>query len=105
MLCATFSHRSRCPHRFNFTAAKSKIFKQVLLAENTPASLKKFFASALYDRMLHTLMLYFTAIFQKDVLTKNLDKAKRHHLEGYSPQAGEFRHFHHVSTGCNKFKL
>lgn len=95
-----------CFCRFNFSSAKSKVFKQVLLAENTPGSLKKFFASALYDRMLHNLMLYFIAIFQKDVLAKNLDKARRHHLEGYNPHAGEScsERAHHgsrgKSTGC-----
>ena len=59
---------------------KSRVLKA--LDERVPNNFRKFFASSQYDRLLQTLMLYFTAIFQLDWVAKSTDKAKKTHLEG-----------------------
>jgi hypothetical protein len=36
---------------------------------------------------LQALLLYFISIFQREALSKSMDRARRQHIEGYDPYA------------------
>lgn len=66
--------------RFNLGQTKARVFKE--LDEKTPPTFRKFFQSALYDRMLQTILLYFTTTFQAEWVVKTMEKSRKQNLEG-----------------------
>jgi hypothetical protein len=52
--------------RFSLGAAKVKVLKG--LEEGVPQAFVRFFNSALFDRLLHGLVLYFVALLQQELL-------------------------------------
>jgi len=69
---------------FNLGACKGRVIK-TLDATAVPQQFRRFFASSLYDRMLQTCLLYFTAMFQLEWVIGAMDRARKQHLEGYNP--------------------
>eukprot|EP00775_Hariotina_reticulata_P005262 gene5262-5497_t len=54
------------------------------LGDKIPPAFVQFYQGALYDRLLHGLILYFCAAFQHDALMKLLDRSRTPHMEGLS---------------------
>lgn len=47
-----------------------------------PPQFRKYYAGQQYDRLLQTVLLYFTAMFQLDWVVKAMERARKQHLEG-----------------------
>jgi len=58
--------------RFSLSAAKVKVLKA--LEEGVPAAFVRFYSSALFDRLLHGLVLYFCSLFQQELLSRTAGK-------------------------------
>lgn len=54
------------------------------LPDNTPQAFRKFFLTATYDRLCQVIIIYFCCIFQHDWVVKSMEKARKHHLDGYN---------------------
>lgn len=59
---------------------KAKLLKA--MEETAPAGFLRFYQGALFDRLLHILILYFCALFQHDALVKCMERSRQQHLEG-----------------------
>lgn len=63
-----------CSRRFSLTAAKAKGLKG--LEESVPPAFVRFFGSALFDRLLAALVLYFCCLFQQDLLRQWSERSR-----------------------------
>jgi len=52
------------------------------LGAKTPSTFRMFFQSTLFDRLLHTILLYFTATFQHDWIDRTMERSRKQRLEG-----------------------
>jgi hypothetical protein len=60
--------------RFSLTAAKAKVLKS--LEESVPPAFVRFFGSALFDRLLAALVLYFCCLFQQEQLRQWSERSR-----------------------------
>ena len=73
-------HYRVCAHSFNMGNAKARVLKN--MSEKVPNNFRKFLAGTQFDRLLQTLILYFTAMFQLDWVIKMMEKSRKQHVEG-----------------------
>lgn len=52
------------------------------MEDSAPAGFIHFYQGALFDRLLHGLILYLCALFQHEALVKCMERSRQQHLEG-----------------------
>lgn len=72
-------------YRFSFDEAKSEVVKE--LQAILPSSVKRIMKEPTYDSFVANCLLYFIVTFQRELLQKGLEKARKQHMDSYDPVA------------------